>query len=65
MFTERNYDAVTIVGWGLKTLGRFYPAILTGWLVSLQNRPHSALMIRKAVTFLPPEMKVRVIRKSE
>lgn len=65
MFTERNYDAVKGVGWGLKTLGRFYPAILTDWLVFQKNQPHTALMMRKAVTFLPPEMKVRVLQKSE
>ncbi len=65
MFTERNYDAVKGVGWGLKTLGRFYPAILTDWLVSQKNQPHTALMMRKAVTFLPQEMKVRVLQKSE
>ncbi len=65
MFTERNYDAIKGIGWGLKTLGRYYPEILTGWLDIQKTQPHTALMMRKAVTFLPLELKDRVIRKSE
>ena len=62
MFTERNYDAVKGIGWGLKTLGRYYPDILTGWLNFQKTRPHTAIMMRKAVTFLPAELKERVLR---
>ena len=64
MFTERNYDAVKGIGWGLKTLARYYPDILTDWLITQKTRPHTALMMRKAVTFLPAELKERVLRKS-
>ena len=63
MFTERNYDAVKGIGWGLKTLGRYYPDILTGWLINQKTRPHTGLMMRKAVTFLPPDLKDRVLLK--
>jgi hypothetical protein len=59
MFSERHIDAVKGVGWGLKTLGRYYPSILTDWLVCQNGRPHTALMMRKAVTFLPDDMKIR------
>jgi hypothetical protein len=60
MFSERHIDAVKGVGWGLKTLGRYYPSILTDWLEDQKSRPHTALMMRKAVTFLPKDMKIRV-----
>jgi hypothetical protein len=59
MFSERHIDAVKGVGWGLKTLGRYYPSILTEWLVCQKGRPHTALMMRKAITFLPVDMKSR------
>lgn len=59
MFGERHIDAVKGVGWGLKTLGRFYPSILTDWLECQNERPHTALMMRKAITFLPIDMKIR------
>jgi hypothetical protein len=57
MFTERNIDAVKGVGWGLKTLGRYYPSILADWLTIQNRRPHTDLMMRKAVTFLPDNLK--------
>jgi hypothetical protein len=65
MFSERNIDAVKGIGWGLKTLGRFYPVILVEWLARQNCRPHTALMMRKAVTFLPDNMKERVMGKTE
>ncbi|MCJ7533165.1 MAG: DNA alkylation repair protein [Anaerolineales bacterium] len=55
MFEERNVDAVKGVGWGLKTLGKYYPDLVTGWLrqqLLLQQRHPRALMVRKALTYL-------------
>jgi 3-methyladenine DNA glycosylase AlkD len=64
MFTERNIDAVKGVGWGLKTLGRYYPSILADWLTIQNSRPHIALMMRKALKFLPENLKVRAMGKT-
>ncbi len=55
MFEERDMDAVKGVGWGLKTLGRYYPALTADWLrqqVVERRRPHRTLMLRKALTYL-------------
>ena len=56
MFGEREMDAVKGIGWGLKTLGKYYPDLVTEWLVEqvlTRQRPHRALMLRKAMTYLP------------
>jgi hypothetical protein len=63
MFEEWEMDAVKGVGWGLKTLGRYYPGLLADWLVEQvvhQRRRHRALMLRKAVTYLPDEQRERL-----
>ncbi|MBN1660689.1 MAG: DNA alkylation repair protein [Anaerolineae bacterium] len=55
MFEEREIDAVKGIGWGLKTLGRYYPDLVSAWLheqVSVYRRPHRAILVRKAVTYL-------------
>jgi hypothetical protein len=57
MFSEWDMDAVKGVGWGLKTLGRCYPAPLSAWLsarISGDSR-YRALVLRKALTYLPEE----------
>ena len=60
LFSEKDMDAVKGIGWGLKTLGRYYPEVTTNWLrqmVLVEQRPHRALMLRKALTFIPVEQK--------
>lgn len=52
MFEERDVDAIKGVGWGLKTLGRYYPELVSEWLKKHVARPHKALMERKARTYL-------------
>jgi 3-methyladenine DNA glycosylase AlkD len=56
MFEEKDEDAVKGIGWGLKTLGKYYPDLLADWLaqqvIHRQRRPR-ALMLRKALTYLP------------
>jgi hypothetical protein len=52
MFEERDTDAIKGVGWGLKTLGRWYPELVREWLKKQVARPHKALMERKARTYL-------------
>lgn len=63
MFDEWEMDAVKGVGWGLKTLGRQYPDLVTDWLalqVAQRQRRHRRLMLRKALTFLSHEQRERV-----
>lgn len=55
MFEEWQMDAVKGVGWGLKTLGRYYPDQIANWLLAQSGRPHRRLMLRKALTYLPHE----------
>ena len=60
MFEERDLDAVKGVGWGLKTLGRHYPDLVTEWLkqqVVQHQRCYRALMLRKALTYLSDEQR--------
>jgi 3-methyladenine DNA glycosylase AlkD len=63
MFGEWEMDAVKGVGWGLKTLGKHYPDLLAQWLEDFapQQRRHRALMLRKALTYLPPEQRARAL----
>ena len=64
MFWEWDMAAVKGVGWGLKTLGRYYPELVTDWLaqnVGLRERRHRALMLRKALTYLSDEQRARVM----
>ena len=65
LFSENNMDAVKGIGWGLKTLGRYYPEILTSWLrqmVLVEQRPHRTLMLRKALTFIPIDQQTEFIK---
>jgi hypothetical protein len=62
LFTEREINAVKGIAWGLKTIGRYYPDLLTDWLATEivpTERKHRAIMLRKALTFLTPEQRVR------
>lgn len=62
MFEDRETAAVKGVGWGLKTLGRNYPELLTEWLavqVAGRQRPHRTLLLRKAMTYLTDEQRAR------
>jgi hypothetical protein len=62
MFEEWDMDAVKGVGWGLKTLGRYYPDMVAEWLAQdILSRPcrYRALMLRKALTYLSDEQRAR------
>jgi hypothetical protein len=64
MFEERDVDAIKGVGWGLKTLGKYYPELTADWLaqqVALHRHPR-ALMLRKALTYLPAGQRTRVVK---
>jgi 3-methyladenine DNA glycosylase AlkD len=59
MFEEWDLDAVKGVGWGLKTLGKYYPDLVADWLAQQMGRRHRALMLRKALTYLSDEQRAR------
>jgi len=59
MFEEWEMDAVKGVGWGLKTLGKYYPDLAADWLAGQVGRRHRALMLRKALTYLSAEQSAR------
>jgi len=64
MFEEWDMDAVKGVGWGLKTLGKYYPDLVADWLaqqVAHSQRRHRTLMLRKALTYLSDEQRTRAI----
>ena len=66
MFEEWDMMAVKGVGWGLKTLGRYYPEQVSAWLaqdVVPGQRRHRALMLRKALTYLSDEQRARATGK--
>jgi len=57
LFEERNTVALKGIGWGIKTMGKYYPDLLANWLrVQLlhRHRRPRILMLRKALTYLPP-----------
>jgi hypothetical protein len=62
MFEEWDMSAVKGVGWGLKTLGRYYPDLVADWLATRVvpgQRRHRALMLRKALTYLSDAQRAR------
>ena len=66
MFGEWEMDAVKGVGWGLKTVGRHYPDLVTEWLareVVPSERRHRKLMLRKALTYLSDEQRTLATRE--
>ena len=63
MFEEWDMIAVKGVGWGLKTMGRQYPELVTDWLAEQivpNERRFRALMLRKALTYLSDEQRTRI-----
>jgi 3-methyladenine DNA glycosylase AlkD len=67
MFDEWEMTVVKGVAWGLKTMGKYYPELVTDWLVWEAmpcQRRHRALMLRKALTYLSEEQRTRVLRSA-
>jgi hypothetical protein len=63
LFEERQADVVKGVGWGLKTLGRYYPDLVAAWLEAQAYRPHRVLIMHKATTYLPAESRRRLLKE--
>lgn len=67
MLEEKEYQAAKGVGWGLKTLGRYYPHLAFEWLTEaliVEKRRPLAIIRRKALKYLPSEMKQSLSRQS-
>jgi hypothetical protein len=59
-FGEWQMDAAKGTGWGIKTLGRYYPDLTSVWLreqVVVRKRRCRAIVLRKALTYLSPEQR--------
>ena len=54
-YEEKDTRIVKGIGWGLKTLGRYYPDLVVEFLKSQKGRNPSPLLIRKATTYLPAQ----------
>jgi len=66
LFEEKDIRAAKGVGWGLKTIGRYYPLIAYEWLTNAlisEKRHPLAIVKRKALTYLPSEMKQKLSSK--
>jgi len=61
MFEEWDMKAAKGVGWGLKTLGKYYPDLLVEWLPQQLPRRHRAVMERKALTHLSEEQRALIV----
>jgi 3-methyladenine DNA glycosylase AlkD len=60
MLEDRDMDTAKGVGWALKSMGRYYPQIAGAWLeeqLLVQQRKPAAIVKRKALRFLPDEIK--------
>jgi 3-methyladenine DNA glycosylase AlkD len=63
MFEEKDPDAIKGVGWGLKTLGKYFPELQSRWLVEqiVHRRRHPrAMMVRKSLAYLAADQRVRI-----
>ena len=63
MFEEQEIDAIKGVGWGIETLGKFYPALVSEWLGDIVQRHthYRALMLRKSIRYLPDTQRARIL----
>jgi len=64
MFDEWEMDTVKGIGWGLKTLGRCYPDLMSDWLevqILQRNRRCRTIMLRKATTYLVDDQRERLL----
>jgi len=66
LFEENDIRAAKGVGWGLKTMGRYYPLAACEWLAHAlitEKRKPLAVVRRKALTYLPDEIKQTFLSK--
>jgi len=67
LFEEQEMKALKGIGWALKTMGRYYPEVTAQWLlqeVHFHQRKPRALMLKKAITYLPPHLRTQVVQEA-
>ena len=59
---EKQIDTVKGIGWGLKTIGKYHPDILTEFLLAQLSKDKiiSKTMLRKALTYLPMDKREEI-----
>lgn len=63
LIEERETSAVKGIGWGLKTIGRYYPDLLVPFLrQQLGNKHPRKLLLRKATTYLTEDQRIEFLR---
>jgi 3-methyladenine DNA glycosylase AlkD len=62
MLAERNIDAAKGVGWAFKTLGRYFPQEVFNFLIKKSDSSIAPIVRRKALKYLPEEMKSRLLK---
>lgn len=66
LLVEQDTDALKGIGWGLKTMGKTYPAQVADWLQKIvieQKRPCRPYLLRKACTHLPEHVRLGLMVK--
>jgi 3-methyladenine DNA glycosylase AlkD len=63
MLNERQFDAAKGVGWAIKTLGRYFPQEVYGFLVKNRSVRVTPIVMRKALTYLPNQIKSRLTKQ--
>jgi 3-methyladenine DNA glycosylase AlkD len=60
-----DIEATKGTGWGLKTLGKYYPEALTSWLKNIlpQQPRYRTLLQQKAFTYLSEKQRERVLQQ--
>lgn len=64
MFSEWEMEAAKGIAWGFKTLGKYYPELVSPWLVEKISEPqirYRKVMLRKAMTYLSESHRVRIL----
>jgi len=61
--SERDIRIIKGIGWGLKTLGRYYPELLVPYIkTQIMSKRISAVIIRKSVTYLDKNQKNEILQ---
>ncbi|NIS82189.1 MAG: hypothetical protein GTO14_18725 [Anaerolineales bacterium] len=66
LFEEHDTDALKGIGWGLKTMGKYYPDKVAVWLQKMlvqEKRTPRNLMLKKACAHLPEQVRLRLDEK--
>jgi 3-methyladenine DNA glycosylase AlkD len=62
LIEERDTSALKGIGWGLKTIGRYYPELLVAFLrQQLATKRPRKLLLRKATTYLDEARKEEIL----